>query len=209
MKKLLRPLALLLCLVLCLSLLPSQALAAEVTDQPALFAEEAPLVPEDEPEEVLLAEAVEELPEESDAVETVEEEPLEPDEPRTFYGRVVWPQVDDILVLSNSAERDIEKLAAYFEGRSAGLHWIAQSYFKKHRNSEDVVVGLGLAIDSLGNFACNKVEFTNAEDESLGEAIRLHIEAYWRYRKSEMGSTELWLPVRFKSKWVSAVRANR
>lgn len=141
--------------------------------------------------------------------ETVEEEPLEPDEPRTFYGRVVWPGIDDILVLSNSAERDIEKLAAYFEGRSAGLHWIAQSYFKKHRNSEDVVVGLGLAIDSLGNFACNKVEFTNAEDESLGEAIRLHIEAYWRYRKSEMGSTELWLPVRFKSKWVSAVRANR
>ena len=25
------------------------------------------------------------------------------------------------------------KLATYFEGRSAGLHWIAQSYFKKHR----------------------------------------------------------------------------
>ncbi|MBR4347735.1 MAG: hypothetical protein IKP90_02170 [Fibrobacter sp.] len=129
--------------------------------------------------------------------EVVEE--VEPEEPGTFHGRVELPAVDDILVLSNSADRDIEKLYTYFEGRSAGLHWIAQAYFKKHRHSDDVVVGLRLAIDSLGNFACNGMEFTNAEDESLGEAIRLHIEAYWRYRKSESGTTELWLPVRFRA----------
>ena len=96
-----------------------------------------------------------------------------PEEPRSFHGRVELPPVEDILVLSNSADRDIEKLATYFEGRSAGLHWIAQSYFKKHRNS--------------------------AEDETLGESIRQHIETYWRYRKSESGYTELWLPVRFRA----------
>ena len=141
--------------------------------------------------------------------EPVVEEEVLPDEPRTFYGRVVWPQVDDILVLSNSADRDIEKLYTYFEGRSAGLHWIAQSYFKSHKHSEDVVVGLRLAIDSLGHFTCNGMEFSNADDETLGEAIRLHIESYWRYRNSETGTTELWLPVRFKSKWASAVRAAR
>ena len=141
--------------------------------------------------------------------EPVVEEEVLPDEPRTFYGRVVWPQVDDILVLSNSADRDIEKLYTYFEGRSAGLHWIAQSYFKSHKHSEDVVVGLRLAIDSLGRFTCNGMEFSNADDETLGEAIRLHIESYWRYRNSETGTTELWLPVRFKSKWASAVRAAR
>ena len=141
--------------------------------------------------------------------EPVVEEEVLPDEPRIFYGRVVWPQVDDILVLSNSADRDIEKLYTYFEGRSAGLHWIAQSYFKSHKHSEDVVVGLRLAIDSLGHFTCNGMEFSNADDETLGEAIRLHIESYWRYRNSETGTTELWLPVRFKSKWASAVRAAR
>ena len=122
-----------------------------------------------------------------------------PEEPCSFHGRVELPAVEDILVLSNSADRDIEKLATYFEGRSAGLHWIAQYYFKKHRNSEDVVVGIRLAVDSLGNFACNGMEFTNAEDETLGESIRQHIETYWRYRKSESGYTELWLPVRFRA----------
>ena len=139
--------------------------------------------------------------------EVVEE--VVPDEPQPFHGRVALPPVDEILVLSNSADRDIEKLATYFESRSAGLHWIAQTYFRSHKHSDDVVVGLRLAIDSLGQFACKEMEFTNAEDESLGEAIRLHIEAYWRYRKSETGTTELWLPVRFKSNWVSAVRAVR
>ena len=126
-------------------------------------------------------------------------EQVEPEEPQPFHGRVELPAVDDILVLSNSADRDIEKLFTYFESRSAGLHWIAQSYFRQHKHSDDVVVGLRLAIDSLGNVACNEMEFTNAEDESLGEAIRLHIKAYWRYRKSEAGSTELWLPVRFRA----------
>ena len=137
-------------------------------------------------------------PPEEPVVEEIEPE----EEPRPFHGRVELPAVEDILVLSNSAERDIEKLATYFEARSAGLHWIAQPYFKKYRPSDDVVVGLRLAIDSLGNFACKEMEFTNAEDDSLGESLRRHIDAYWRYRKSESGYTELWLPVRFKSKWV-------
>ena len=128
----------------------------------------------------------------------VEELPA-PEEPKAFTGRVVMPDSESILVLENSADRDIGKLATYLSGRAAGLHWLARPYFKKHRDAEDVIVGVRMTIDSLGCIACKEIEFTNAEDESLGESIRLHIETYWRYRKSEYGMTELWLPVRFRA----------
>ena len=122
-----------------------------------------------------------------------------PEEPRMFHGRVVLPPVEDILVLENSAERDMEKLATYFEGRSAGLHWLARPYFKSHKNSEDVVVGLHLSLDSLGRFECVEIEFTNAGDENFKQTVKDHIEHFWRYRRSTAGKTELWLPVIFRA----------
>lgn len=128
----------------------------------------------------------------------VEEQPA-PEGPKAFTGRVVMPDSESILVLENSADRDIGKLSTYLSGRAAGLHWLARPYFKKRRDAEDVIVGVRMTIDSLGRIACKEIEFTNAEDESLGDSIRLHIEMYWRYRKSEYGTTELWLPIRFRA----------
>ena len=122
-----------------------------------------------------------------------------PEEPRVFHGRVVLPSVDDILVLENSADRDMEKLLTYFEGRSAGLHWLARPYFKSRRNPEDVVMGLRLSLDSLGRFECVEIEFTNADDPEFKESVKTHIEHFWRYRKSQSGKTELWLPVIFRA----------
>ena len=128
----------------------------------------------------------------------VEELPA-PEEPKAFTGRVVMPDSESILVLENSADRDIKKVATYFSGRAAGLHWLARPYFKKHRDAEDVIVGIRMTIDSLGRITCNEIEYTNAEDESLKDTLQRHIEYYWRYRKSEYGTTEIWLPIRFRA----------
>lgn len=128
----------------------------------------------------------------------VEEQPA-PEEPKAFTGRVVMPDSESILVLENSADRDIKKVATYFSGRAAGLHWLARPYFKKHRDAEDVIVGIRMTIDSLGRITCNEIEYTNAEDESLKDTLQRHIEYYWRYRKSEYGTTELWIPIIFRA----------
>lgn len=122
-----------------------------------------------------------------------------PEEPKTFTGRVVMPDEESILVLENSAGRDIEKIVTYLSGRIAGLHWLARPYFKKHRGSEDVIMGVRMTIDSLGHITCNEIEYTNAEDESLKDTLQRHIEYYWLYRKSESGKTELWVPIRFRA----------
>ena len=124
----------------------------------------------------------------------------EPEEdPAGFSGRVVMPDSESILVLENSAGRDIEKIVTYLTGRTAGLHWLARPYFKKHRGSEDVIMGVRMTIDSLGRITCNEIEYTNAEDESLKDTLQRHIEYYWLYRKSESGKTELWVPIRFRA----------
>lgn len=130
---------------------------------------------------------------------TAEEELPAPEEPKTFTGRVVMPDEERILVLENSAGRDIEKIVTYLTGRTAGLHWLARPYFKKHRGSEDVIMGVRMTIDSLGRITCNEIEYTNAEDESLKDTLQRHIEYYWLYRKSESGKTELWVPIRFRA----------
>jgi len=125
------------------------------------------------------------------------EEIAEEDSMRVFTGRVVMPDVDNILVLDNSAGRDVEKLALFFSGRATGLHWLVRPYFKKHRTKEDVIVGVNLTIDSLGHVTCGTIEYTNAEDDVFTESLRSHIEYFWRYRRSEVGKTELWLPIKF------------
>ena len=129
----------------------------------------------------------------------VPEEQPAPEEPKTFTGRVEMPDEESILVLENSADRDIEKIATYLSGRAAGLHWLARPYFKKHRGSEDVIMGVRMTIDSLGRITCNEIEYTNAEDESLKDTLQRHIEYYWLYRKSESGKTELWIPIIFRA----------
>ena len=119
---------------------------------------------------------------------------------KAFTGRMEMPGIDDIYVLENSAERDIEALELYIQGRAAGLHWIGQEHFKK-RNAEDIHLGLLLSIDATGNFTCKQILFSNADDEAFEEKLKSHIETFWRYRKSERGITEFLIPLRWKAKY--------
>lgn len=133
-------------------------------------------------------------------VETpTEEETSEQDSARTFTGRVVMPDVENIMVLENSAGRDIEKLALFFSGRAAGLHWLARPYFKNYRAKDDIVVEVNLTVDSLGRIACGNIEYTNAKDETFRKSLQEHIEYYWRYRRSDSGKTEVWFPIVFRA----------
>lgn len=120
---------------------------------------------------------------------------------RNFSGRVVLPSVDEIFVLENSAGRDMAAFAKYLEGRAAGLHWLARPYFKSHRGSGDVAMGVHLTIDSLGVFHCEEFQFSDAKDDSLEHDLREHIEFYWRYRRSTQGKTEIWFPIRWLEKY--------
>jgi hypothetical protein len=133
--------------------------------------------------------------------EIAESVPEAVDEFRAFSGRVVLPSVDEIYVLDNSAGRDMSAFAKYLEGRAAGLHWLARSYFKTHRGAGDAALGVHLTIDSLGVFRCEEFQFSDAKDKSLEQDLREHIEFYWRYRRSTQGKTEIWFPIRWLEKY--------
>lgn len=132
-------------------------------------------------------------------------EPEEPvaetvaDEPKAFTGRVDIPGVDDIYVLDNSAGRDIAAVGTYLSGRAAGLHWLSRRYFREHRNSPDVLVGVRLSIDSLGVVVCNEIRSSDLEDESFVDELKDHIEHFWRYRRSVSGKTEILIPIRWRA----------
>jgi hypothetical protein len=118
---------------------------------------------------------------------------------KTFMGRMDMPNLDDIYVLENSAERDVEALEKFIVGRAAGLHWLGQEHFKK-KNASDIRVGLHLVVDSMGVFTCKKILFSDADDAAFEKQLTEYIEYYWRYKKSQKGITEFWIPLRWKAK---------
>ena len=125
---------------------------------------------------------------------------LEQDSSRPFKGRMDMPNVDDIYVLENSADRDVEALETYIQGRAAGLHWLGQEHFKK-KGADDIRLGLHLLVDSLGVFTCKEIMFSDADDEAFEQKLKEHIEYFWRYKKSENGVTDFWIPLRWKAKY--------
>lgn len=128
-----------------------------------------------------------------------------------FTGRVVMPSFDDIYILENSAERNLEQLEKFLQGRAAGLHYLAAEHFKNlkknHKKSkarksgdsaaDDIVVGVRMTLDSLGRFKLNEFVFSNTEDEEFKENLVNHVEYYWRYPKSASGTLEFWIPIRW------------
>ena len=110
------------------------------------------------------------------------------------------PNLDDIYVLDNSAGRDVEALEKYIQGRAAGLHWLGQEHFKK-KGADDIRLGLHLVVDSLGIFSCKEILFSDADDETFEQKLKDHIEYFWRYKKSENGVTDFWIPLRWKAKY--------
>ena len=137
----------------------------------------------------------------------------EPKEETTgFSGRVVMPGVDDIYVLENSADRDIEQLVRFLQGRAAGLHYLAAEHFrnlkknarrshKKVALSDDILVGVRMTLDSLGHFTLDEYVFSNTEDESFKKTLADHIGYYWRYPKSASGKLEFWIPIRWMAEY--------
>lgn len=123
-----------------------------------------------------------------------------PEKSRSFTGRMDMPNLDDIYVLDNSAGRDVEALEKYIQGRAAGLHWLGQEHFKK-KGADDIRLGLHLVVDSLGIFTCKEILFSDADDETFEQKLKDHIEYFWRYKKSENGVTDFWIPLRWKAKY--------
>lgn len=123
-----------------------------------------------------------------------------PEKSMAFTGRMDMPNLDDIYVLDNSAGRDVEALEKYIQGRAAGLHWLGQEHFKK-KGADDIRLGLHLVVDSLGIFSCKEILFSDADDEAFEQKLKDHIEYFWRYKKSENGVTDFWIPLRWKAKY--------
>ena len=109
------------------------------------------------------------------------------------------PSLEEIYVLENTAGRDIAQLEKFIQGRAAGLHWLSQEHFKNKKNG-DISLGLHLTVDSLGVFHCMEIMFSDADDAAFEERLVEHIQYFWRYKKSESGKTEFWIPLRWKAK---------
>ena len=141
--------------------------------------------------------------------------PEQEEETNGFTGRVVMPGFDDNYILENSAERDLDQLEKFLQGRAAGLHYLAAEHFKKlkknHKHSkarksgdssaDDIVVGVRMTLDSLGRFKLNEFVFSNTDDEEFKENLVNHVEYYWRYPKSASGTLEFWIPIRWMEKY--------
>jgi hypothetical protein len=135
--------------------------------------------------------------------EEVKEEPIKD----TFRGRVDMPSIDEIYVLENTAERDLNKLVLFFEGRAAGLHYLSSEYFKKLKSSrkgrllsksdDDVFLGLRLTLDSLGRFMNPQILFSDTDDDVFKVKLLKHVEYFWRLPPSKQGKLEMWIPIRF------------
>jgi len=145
-----------------------------------------------------------------DPVVEIEEEEEEELVEEAFTGRVNMPSVDEIYVLDNSAGRDLNKIALFFEGRAAGLHYLSSEYFKKYRalkkarhgrkgrkSDNDVVIGLRLTLDSLGRFLNPQIMFSNTDDDVFKVKLLKHVEHFWRLPPSQTGKLEVWIPIRF------------
>ena len=137
---------------------------------------------------------------------------------QSFTGRVVMPGLDDMYVLENTSGRDIEQVEKFLQGRAAGLHYLATEHFKNLRKSkksskhgfkggdhgsksDDLLVGVRLSLDSLGQFELKEYVFSNTEDEDFKNRLDEHIKYYWRYTKCASGKLEFWVPIRWLAEY--------
>lgn len=123
-----------------------------------------------------------------------------------FHGRLSPLSISDIYVVENSAERDVESLLKYLQGRSSSLHYLFEkTYSKRKRLKEDLLIGLWIQIDSDGFFRNVKVRFSNAEKSALEKPLIQFVEKDWRYKKVEEGSTTLLIPFLWRAEYSRSV----
>lgn len=145
----------------------------------------------------------------SKVVVTIVPQP-EPVNQKAYTGRMIMPSINDIYVLENSSGRDILQVEKFLQGRAAGMHWLAADHFrnvkksaKKSRRRQaaevegDVIMGIKLTLDSLGQFT-PEILFSNVDDKNLKDLVREHIQAFWRYPRSNGGKFEMWAPFVWK-----------
>ncbi len=118
---------------------------------------------------------------------------------KTFSGSVLPFERADLWVLDTAASRDLDKLLAYFQARSAGLHHVFKKYAKARKLHEDVMFGVHMHIAETGEFDSVTVAFTETQNADLAADICDYIKSYWHYRPAVRG-TELILPIRFRAK---------
>ena len=60
-----------------------------------------------------------------------------------FHGRLKPLSISDLYVIDNSAERDIEPLLTYLQGRLSSLHYLFETKVpRRKRNKEDLLIGI-------------------------------------------------------------------
>jgi hypothetical protein len=62
-------------------------------------------------------------------------------------------------------------------------------------------MGIKLTLDSLGQFA-PEILFSDTDDENFKNLVLSHIQAYWRYPRSEDGRLEVWVPIAWKADYM-------
>lgn len=122
-----------------------------------------------------------------------------------FVGRMVMPSSADFVVLDNSAERDIEKIATFIQGRATGLHWVSSEHFLKESLSaakvHDIHINMMLTIDSLGHFSDVRIAYCDTEDKEMLDRLVDQISSLWMYRRSAKGVTKIEVPFTWTSKY--------
>lgn len=123
-----------------------------------------------------------------------------------FHGRLSPLSISDIYVVENSAERDVDNLLKYFQGRSSSLHYLYEKvYPKRKRLKEDLLIGLWVRVDADGFFRDVKVRFSNEENNALAKPLIRFIEKDWRYKKVVEGTTTVLIPFLWRAEYSRSV----
>ena len=119
-----------------------------------------------------------------------------------FHGRLKPLSISDLYVIDNSAERDIESLLTYLQGRLSSLHYLFEAKVpRRKRNKEDLLIGLLVEINQEGTFKNAKIQFNSAKNSEMNKPLVQFVEKYWKYKRAENGSTTILIPFQWSAKY--------
>lgn len=119
-----------------------------------------------------------------------------------FHGRLKPLSISDLYVIDNSAERDIESLLTYLQGRLSSLHYLFEAKVpRRKRNKEDLLIGLLVEINQEGTFKNAKIQFNSAKNNEMNKPLVQFVEKYWKYKRAENGSTTILIPLQWSAKY--------